>query len=103
VARGGGDVGEVVPVGLEGAELDGGVTGAAGRGGGGGGEQVLAGFPPVTVTPLNVRFTLAAHAQRLQDAEPCPAMVAPMPFRVMGVVATGKPPSPTELPSVVMG
>jgi hypothetical protein len=103
VVGGAGDDGEVVAVGWEVAGLADGVTGAAGRGGGGGDEQVLAGFPLVTVTPLKVRFTLAAHAQRLQDAEPCPAMVTPMPFRVSGVVATGKPPSPTERPSVVTG
>src|SRR5437588_11801960 len=86
VGEGDGDVGEVVPPGLAGAVLagadDGGdglevdglevdglevdgleVDGLEVDGLGGGGQA----FPPVTVTFLRVRFTLAAHAHKLHD------------------------------------
>jgi hypothetical protein len=48
--------------------------------------------PSVTVTSLSVRFTFAAHVHRLHDSVPRPTMVAPLPFTVMGLVTTGKPP-----------
>ncbi len=97
VEGGGGDGGKVVRLGLDGAEIVGGVIG----GDGGGGEQVLAWFPPKTVTSLSVMLTLEAHEQRLHDVVPSPIMVARLPFRLTGRVTTGKPPSPAERPSVV--
>jgi hypothetical protein len=98
-----------VPVGLAGTVLAGAVDGGAGlevaglevdgvetdRLGGGG--QAL---PPVTVTSLRVRFTLAAHAHKLHDPLPCPTMVAPLPLTVMGLVTTGKPLAPVLVPSM---
>jgi hypothetical protein len=99
-----GDGGAVVPVGLAGTVLAGAVDGGAvlevdgvevDRVGGGG--QAL---PPVTVTSLRVRFTLAAHAHKLHDPLPCPTMVAPLPLIVMGLVTTGKPLAPVLVPSM---
>jgi hypothetical protein len=63
----------------------------------GGGVQAL---PPVTVTSLRVRFTLAAHAHKLHDPLPCPTMVAPLPLTVIGLVTTGKPLAPVLVPSM---
>jgi hypothetical protein len=76
------DGGEVV--GLEGDCLE------------GGGQA----FPLETVTSLRVRFTLAAHAHKLHDPVPCPTMVAPLPFTVMGLVTTGRPLAPAVVPSI---
>ncbi len=102
VVEGGADGGDT---GLGGAGLVGGVTVVGGlEGAAGGGEHrstPLFGpddwLPSVMVTSLSVRFTLAAHVQRLQDAAPCPMILAPLPFTISGVVTTGKPLPPVEV------
>ena len=96
--------------GLVGAGLVGGVTVVGGlEGGAGGGEHRFTSLfglddwlPSVMVTSLSVRFTLAAQVQRLHDAAPCPTILAPLPLTITGVVTTGKPLPPVEVPSVVM-
>ncbi|HEY1634467.1 MAG TPA: hypothetical protein VGF64_06895 [Acidimicrobiales bacterium] len=95
-----GDVGcgAVVADGFGGAGFVVGVTGAGGlESVGGVGGQV---FPPVTVTSLSVRLTLAAQVHKLQASLPCPAMVAPLPFTVVWLVATGRPLPLAPVPSV---
>jgi hypothetical protein len=95
---GDGSGGEVVPVGLEGTGVVGGVERGGGlEGGGGVGGQA---FPAVTVTSRRVRFTLAAHVHKLHAPPPCPTTAAPLPLTVMGLVATGRPLAPVEVPSI---
>ncbi len=48
-------------------------------------------LPSMTLISLSARLELSAHWQRLEESAPCPTMVDPLPFRVRGLVTTGKP------------
>jgi hypothetical protein len=111
VVEGDGGGGTVVPAGFAGVGATGGVTEIGGLGGGEGDEHVArrplapeldpdSWLPPLTVTSLSVRFTLAAHAHRLHDSLSCPTIVAPLPLTATGRVTTGKPPPTEEVPAV---
>ncbi|HEX6476705.1 MAG TPA: hypothetical protein VF005_05480 [Acidimicrobiales bacterium] len=96
--EGDGAGGDVVVVDLGGAWLVGGVIDVGGVEGGGGDDGQV--FPSVTVTSFSVRFTLDAQVHKLHASLPCPAMVAPFPFTVMRLVATGRPLPLAAVPSV---